>query len=126
MNSETVASPPSVLFVSRDLMFESKVTGAAVPWGVRVDSAMDASSAKRVAAPNCRAVLFDLSLGLEGLPALVEEFQTQRKIPVIAFGSHVATALLEGASAAGCQDVMPRSRFNATLPELLGRLLREG
>jgi CheY-like chemotaxis protein len=39
--------------------------------------------------------------------------------PVIAFGSHVATARLQAAREAGCTDVMPRSRFSASLPELL-------
>ena len=38
---------------------------------------------------------------------------------VIAFGSHVDTALLDAARAAGVADVLPRSKFFATLPELL-------
>ena len=38
---------------------------------------------------------------------------------VIAFGAHVQTELLEEARNAGCDDVMPRSKFSATLPEIL-------
>jgi hypothetical protein len=38
---------------------------------------------------------------------------------VIAFGAHVQTGLLEAARAAGCDEVLPRSRFSAQLPELL-------
>lgn len=116
------SEPPTVLFVSRDLMFESKVDGAARGLGVRVVSVGDAVSALRGGPPHCRGVLFDLALGTDHLDELVAEFQKRRKVPVIAFGSHVATALLESARAAGCREVMPRSRFSATLPELLREL----
>jgi hypothetical protein len=43
--------------------------------------------------------------------------------PVFAFGSHVDVARLEDARAAGCTEVLPRSRFAATLPQLLMRYL---
>jgi DNA-binding NarL/FixJ family response regulator len=38
---------------------------------------------------------------------------------VIAFLSHVQTELAERARAAGCQDVMPRSKFTQNLAEIL-------
>jgi hypothetical protein len=38
---------------------------------------------------------------------------------VIAFLSHVQTDLAERARAAGCQDVMPRSKFTQNLAEIL-------
>ncbi len=37
----------------------------------------------------------------------------------IGFGSHVDRELLDAARAAGCQEVLPRSRFFAHLEELL-------
>jgi hypothetical protein len=36
-------------------------------------------------------------------------------VPVVGFASHVDTALLDAARAAGCEEVLPRSRFFATL-----------
>jgi hypothetical protein len=39
--------------------------------------------------------------------------------PTVGFGSHVDTALLEAARAAGCDQVLPRSQLFRTLPELL-------
>jgi len=42
-------------------------------------------------------------------------------VPVIAFGSHVDKARLDEARAAGCDEVMPRSRFSSELPALLRR-----
>ncbi len=38
---------------------------------------------------------------------------------VVGFASHVDTELVAAARAAGCQEVLPRSRFFATLPALL-------
>lgn len=41
-------------------------------------------------------------------------------VPVAGFASHVDTALLDAARAAGCEEVLPRSRFFATLAARLG------
>jgi hypothetical protein len=40
---------------------------------------------------------------------------------VIAFGAHVQADRLRSAREAGCDEVMPRSKFSATLPEILIR-----
>jgi hypothetical protein len=39
----------------------------------------------------------------------------------VGFLSHVQTELAEKALAAGCQEVLPRSKFTADLAEILGR-----
>jgi CheY-like chemotaxis protein len=109
----------AVLLVTRDLMIESRVAGAAGAAGSRFLSASDPGRALAVDAPRLRLVLVDLQPGMTGLPALVDQFQTSRKIPVVAFGSHVATALLDEARQAGCHEVLPRSRLHAGLDELL-------
>lgn len=109
----------AVLLVTRDLMIESRVSGGAGAAGLRFLSAVDPGRALAVDAPRLRLVLVDLQPGMTGLPALVEQFQTTRKIPVVAFGSHVATALLDEARQAGCHEVLPRSRLHAGLDELL-------
>jgi hypothetical protein len=41
----------------------------------------------------------------------------------VAFGSHVDKARLDQARAAGCDEVLPRSKFSGELPELLRRYL---
>lgn len=38
---------------------------------------------------------------------------------VVAYGSHVDTALLAAAEDAGCTEVLPRSRFFSRLPQIL-------
>jgi hypothetical protein len=71
----------------------------------------------------CRPVVVfvDLAAGeLVGNPALLS-FRTAAGpgATFIAFGSHVDTAALAGAKAAGCDVVLPRSKFTAELPALL-------
>lgn len=41
----------------------------------------------------------------------------------MAYGSHVDKVRLNQASAAGCDEVLPRSKFNAELHDLLPRYL---
>ena len=43
-------------------------------------------------------------------------------IPIVAFGSHVATDILRLAHDHGADFVLPRSQFSANLPSLLERL----
>lgn len=109
----------AVLLVTRDLMIESRVAGAAAAAGLRFLSASDPGRAMSVDAPRLRLVLVDLQPGMTGLRTVVEQFQTSRQIPVVAFGSHVATALLDEARSTGCHEVLPRSRLHAGLDELL-------
>ena len=41
----------------------------------------------------------------------------------MAYGSHVDKARLDQARAAGCDEVLPRSKFSTELPDLLRRYL---
>ena len=110
----------AALLVSRDLFFISKVTGTASSLGIEMRVAAEAQAAAQLASVGAFQCIF-IDLADEGLD--VSEFFASLKgrlpAPVIAFGSHVATARLQEAREAGCTDVMPRSRFSASLPELL-------
>lgn len=113
---------PVGLLISRDLFFTSKVSGTAAMLGLQVKVVADVASA--VAA--CRAgpvryVFCDLADPALDVAALVASFSADNRPRVVAFGSHVATARLAAARAAGCDDVLPRSRFSAELPDLLRR-----
>ena len=48
------------------------------------------------------------------------------EMPVIGFLSHVDKALAREAEAAGVSQVMPRSQFSETLPDLLMDLVAPG
>lgn len=111
------------LLISTDLFFTSKVTSTAQVLGLRVDSVDDIATAKsRLQAGDIGCVLLDLAAPRVSVADLRAAILDSPQVPVIAFGSHVNVELLESAHAAGA-EVMPRSQFSATLPQILRRHL---
>jgi CheY-like chemotaxis protein len=118
------ASPVSGLLVSRDLFFTSKVTGTAGQLGYVVQVVPDlAAAAARIAEAEVRCVFLDLASPISGLAEFVAALPADRRPTLVAFGSHVATAQLQAARDAGCDAVLPRSRFSGELPNLLREYL---
>jgi hypothetical protein len=91
------AGLPLVAFAP-DLMDRSRISSA-LPDAVFARSLADLRSMP------ARLVLLDVSRpgALDAVRAL--------DAPVVAFGSHVDDELLDAARAAGCAEVLPRSRF---------------
>ena len=114
------AKHPDAVLISRDLFFTSKVTGTANALGIpmRVVAAAQ-SAAELVAVSQCRCLFVDLAEAGLDLAGLIGSLPANRKVAVVAYGSHVATALLQAAREAGCTEVMPRSRFSGELPAIL-------
>lgn len=111
-----------LLFVSRDLFFISKVTGTAAAVGLKV-ATVDSLSAlqEQLATGSVTAVILDLNCGIA--PAAVRELLGTRQVRLLAFGPHVDSVSLEAARQAGFDDVWPRSRLAAALPDWLRRLV---
>src|SRR6478672_7438403 len=106
-------STRTALLISRDLFFTSKVTGTASALGVEVQVLGDAqAAAEAVAAHDYRCVFIDLADAGLDVGSFFAGLKGDSRPPVIAFGSHVATARLQAAREAGCDEVMPRSRFS--------------
>lgn len=106
-----------------DLFFQAKVRETAKQTGVALETATTGEQLlKAVAASPAALILVDLNAKQGALDA-VEQLcapngqGTPRR--VIAFLSHVQTELAERARAAGCRDVMPRSKFTQNLAEIL-------
>jgi CheY-like chemotaxis protein len=113
---------PDALLVSRDLFFASKITGTAAALGFRVTvEGNPAAAAIKAAEPRCRCVILDLTLPDLSVSDMLAALPAAHRPAVIAFGPHVATARLEEARAAGCDDVFPRSKFSASLTSILTR-----
>jgi len=89
-----------------DLMDRSKLAAVA-------DVTFVSSPAELAATP-ADLVVVDLSR-----PGVLEALNQEIGVRTIGFGSHVDHELLAAAVAAGCDEVLPRSRFFARLPELL-------
>lgn len=110
------------LILSDDLIFTSRVTGTARAGGMTVQPARSPELLEQLArqkTPAC--VLVDLSNpGLE-IETLIEKLRTAC-VPmprIVAYGSHVDTATLRRAREAGCDVVLPRSKFVEDLPVML-------
>jgi DNA-binding NarL/FixJ family response regulator len=115
------------LLLCRDLIFLSKIKGTAEALGYRMIVKGDFVAAKaEIESAQPRVVIVDLSAGAVAAPAALSEYlriagpDTQ----FVGFGSHVDTELLAAAKAAGCQTVIPRSKFSAELPMLLTTYFR--
>ncbi len=122
---ENVPTPdgPAGLLLSRDLIFTSKVTGTASALGHRVIVAGNVALVAAILEKWTPVVVFvDLASGdLVSMANLSAFRQITPETPFVAFGSHVDTQSLADASAAGCDPVMPRSRFTNELPALIRR-----
>jgi hypothetical protein len=118
---------PTGILLSSDLIFTSKVTWTARELGHRVLVAGTSSLALAMIEQWRPCVVFvDLAAGDLVTPAALVAYQELAgpATAFLAFGSHVDTEALAAARAAGCDPVMPRSKFSAELPELIGRYFR--
>lgn len=110
---------PTVLFLTTDLMFSSRVLGAAKTLGL--DCRLFANPQQLVASVgDCPLALIDLGLTPLDLPAAVAAIRhTAPEAKIVAFGPHVDQQLLAAAKDAGCDVVLPRSQFNQHYVALL-------
>ncbi len=115
---------PTGILLSRDLIFTSKITGTARAIGHRVLVAGNRSLASSMIEQwRPRVVFVDLAAGDLVAPEALLAYQSLAgpSTAFVAFGSHVDARALDAARAAGCTEVMPRSKFSAELPEIIGR-----
>jgi PleD family two-component response regulator len=114
-----------ILAVLDDLMFTSKIRTTASQLGVRVvfarsrDGALTALRSERPT-----FVILDLNsprIDPIGLVTAMKADPALADIATVGFASHVQTAVIAEARAAGVTEVMARSAFTERLPELLTR-----
>jgi CheY-like chemotaxis protein len=120
-----------VIALIDDLFFLAKVHETAKQTGVTLETSATGEQLLKAAASNPAAlIVVDLNARQGALDAVerlcaandssngaVGASGNPRR--VIAFLSHVQTDLAERARAAGCTDVMPRSKFTQNLAEIL-------
>lgn len=120
----TEATPPAAagLLLCDDLIFTSRVTGTARALGLDVRAARSSEVLLEMARrqpPRC--VVVDLGNPGLDLVGLMQQLGEACGTPprVVAYGSHVDTETLRAARAAGCDPVLPRSKFVEDLPHAL-------
>jgi len=108
-----------------DVFFLAKVHQTAKLTGVTLETASTGEQLLKAAeASPASLILVDLNArqgALDAVEKLCAANATGNPRHVIAFLSHVQTDLAERARAAGCSEVMPRSKFTQNLAEILRR-----
>jgi len=111
----------NAILLSDDLIFTSRVAGTGRDLAMPIRSARTADAVLTLAKqqpPTC--VIIDLSnpgLRIAELTAGLGSLPNRPRI--VAYGSHVDTASLRAARDAGCDVVLPRSKFVEELPTAL-------
>ncbi len=117
---------PTGLLLCDDLIFASRITGEARALGLTVQPVRSMEQLLEIARQETPSGIL-LDLAFPGLD-LSELFRRLREsdaaLPrVIAYGSHVDTESLRAARSAGCDPVLPRSKFVEELPRSLSQWL---
>jgi DNA-binding NarL/FixJ family response regulator len=114
---------PRVVAYMDDLFFQMKLAETAKHLGVEVKVASNADSLLQLLDPPPELVIVDLNARSQPLAAMQQVRHAQPRLRVIAFLSHVQTALAEEAKAAGFDEILPRSKFSMNLPEILASIV---
>lgn len=122
MEQASASPAPVGILLSDELMFTSRVTGTARDLGLTVRPARSVEVLENLArqqSPRC--VILDLANPTLQVAELVAWLRGHcSPMPfIVAYGSHVDTATLRAAREAGCDVVLPRSKFVEELPRAL-------
>ncbi len=110
----------TALLISPDLLFAGRIQAAAEPLGMRLLQETDlAEIDNRLSEGSVAIVLFDLNIASPTIGEVMERLPGSQRPLTVAFGPHVNTVRLQEAKDAGCDRVLPRSRFVQELPGLL-------
>lgn len=108
-----------------DLMFSSRITATARSLGADMKTARSADVLTQLAREKAPSlVVLDLANPGLSVTDLIAGWKAEGKLPfLVAFGSHVDAAALQAARVAGCNLVLPRSKFVELLPVKLASWL---
>lgn len=117
----------AVVFLCPNLMFASRVSGAATVLKVPMQVLANAGDLAAKLTDQTRLVIIDLGQNGLDLPKVVADVRFKAPAArIVAFGSHVNEVALAAARDAGCDDVMPNSQFDRTYVELLRSVVPAG
>lgn len=110
-----------VLALVDDIFFQARISATAKQVGVELKMFGAPDALVTAASASGELIVIDLNARADAIGALNQLREAGNQTPVIAFLSHVQTELAERAQAAGCTEVMPRSKFTQDLAAILGR-----
>lgn len=114
----------NALLLTRDLMFSSQLTGAAMQVGARLTTIGEVEAVVRHAAEQPGVLVF-LDLATPGIDVASTVAQLREQAPragaIIAFGPHVHAERLAAAREAGCDEVLSRGGLHRQMREIFLR-----
>ncbi len=111
-----------VLAFVDDLFFQAKILETARHVGVTVKAVTQPEALLAEAQQDSPGlIVVDLNARAGGIEAIERLRAVGVNLPVVAFLSHVRVDLAERAKAAGCSNVMPRSKFTKNLASILSQ-----
>ncbi|HEX5735249.1 MAG TPA: response regulator [Blastocatellia bacterium] len=105
-----------------DMFFVSKIAGAAERAGSRVERIKSLADIDLLATEPPELVIIDLNSDRLDPVQAIESLKSRpelSRVPVVGFVSHVQVDLIRRAQAAGCDHVIPRSKFTQLLGEIV-------
>lgn len=110
-----------VVALVEDIFFIAKLRETAKQTGVALETTGTPAALAEAARTDTTSLLI-VDLNARGSIEAIEMLRAEgNTLPVIAFFSHVQAELAERARLAGCEQVMPRSKFTRELAEILRR-----
>lgn len=111
-----------VIALVDDLFFQARILETAKQVGVEVKTVTTGDALVAAAGQNSPSlVIVDLNARQGAIEALERLRAAGNQQPVVAFLSHVQVELAERARAAGCQKILPRSKFTQDLAMILSQ-----
>ena len=115
-----------VLAYIDDIFFQAKLMETARQLGVELRSCANPDTfAAEIAKGKPKLIVVDLNARANSFDAIEIAKTDAPTVPLVGFLSHVQTELAEKARAAGCEEVMPRSKFARDLATILARAKSE-
>ncbi len=112
----------NVVALVDDLFFQARMLETARQVGIELKTVTTGEAFLAEAQQSEPSLLIvDLNARHGAIEALERLRATGNQRPVVAFLSHVQMELAERARAAGCQQVMPRSKFTQNLAAILSQ-----
>jgi PleD family two-component response regulator len=112
-----------IIAVLDDLFFSSKIREAAKPLGLNIEFVKNTDGLiEKLKSQKPSLLIFDLNSKICDSTEIIKNLKlspTLKDIPVLGYLSHVQTELKEEADKAGCDLVLPRSKFSKDLKEIL-------
>jgi CheY-like chemotaxis protein len=116
-------SKNQIIAVMDDLFFSSKIREAAKPLGLTIEFIKNTDGLiEKLESQKPSLLIFDLNSKACNPTKIIKNLKSSpilKDIPVLGYLSHVQTELKEEADKAGCDLVLPRSKFSKDLKEIL-------